>query len=236
MSMSHEIAVAGHILVGTAGIALYWAALAVRKGGAIHKAAGRAFFVVLIAVALSVGPVLMLGREQFDPADLVQFVYLDTCLITVTIVGWTAIRWKTELARFRGLHFRVLGPLVLVLGLVVLSAGIAAHDPVPMVFSLIGLTYGTLMVRFAWIRQPLHPRWWLGWHLNAVCGLFNAVHGTFLVLMWRWLVDPAVGDEATIIAQLGTMAISVALRFWFGARFNAPVRFSARPATAPNPA
>jgi hypothetical protein len=226
--MPYTLSVAGHIAIGSAAILFYWIALLSIKGSPRHKAWGRAFMGALVVVALSVGPVLLLRPGAFDPTRVVQFIYIDLCLITVVTVGWTAIRWKNHLERFRGLHFNALGVAILALGLVVLLAGLASRNPVPVTFSLIGLVYGSAMIRFAWMRAEMHPRWWLGWHLNAICGLFNATHGTVLTVAWRTLVDPDAGDETTIVAQLGTMAVAVVMRLWLGRVKGAPLRF-ARP-------
>jgi hypothetical protein len=230
--MTHEFARFGHIFVGSAAFLLYWVALLAVKGGRRHRSAGKMFFATLMVVALSVGPVLILRPGPFDPAYVVQFVYLACCLVTVAMISWTAIRWKGDLARFRGWHFRALGALILVLGLVVLAAGIATGSALTMVFSWVGLVFGTAMLRFAFLRGPVHPRWSLIWHLNGVTGLFNAVHGTVLALGWRWLVDPAAGEGVMLAFQLITVAMALGLRLWFGRTRNAPLRLSA-PAPAP---
>lgn len=233
--MPYDLAVAGHIVIGSAAILVYWLTLLAKKGGPRHRMTGKVFLGVLVAVTFSVGPVLFLRPGSFDPATVIQFVYLALCLMTVAMVGWTAIRWKGDLARFRGPHFKTLGATIFVLGLVVLAAGVAQAKPVPMVFALIGLVYGAAMIRFSWMRVEPHPRWSMIWHLNATCGLFNAVHGTFLAVAWRHLADPAAADGTTIVAQLGTMAVALMMRLWFGRQRNAPLRLS-RPRVAANAA
>lgn len=224
--MSFDLAVSAHVLVGSAALLLYWRALQATKGSAPHKAAGRAFFVTLVAVAASVGPVLLLRPGPFDPGYVVQFAYLALCLVTVATVGWTAIRWKSDPERFRGRHFRVLGPSIFTLGVVVLAAGFARGDPLPAVLSWVGLAYGGAMIRFAWMRAPLHPTWWINWHLNATCGLFSAVHGTVLFVAWRWAVDPDAGREAAAAFQVAVLLAALALRLWFGHVRRVPLRFS----------
>ena len=229
--MGYGLSVAGHIAIGSAALLFYWVALLSVKGGNQHRVWGKACFLMLGMVALSVGPVLFLRPGEFEPASVIQFIYLAACLVTVCMLGWTSIRWKTELKRFRGAHFKAMGITILVLGLVVLSAGIASGRAVTMIFSWIGLAYGGAMIRFAWMKAEPHPRWWLGWHLNAVSGLFNAIHGTILALAWRILVDSEAGDGVTIAAQLGTVAAAIALRLWFGRSRGAPLSF-----TRPEPA
>lgn len=224
--MSYTVPVLAHIAIGSSAILFYWVAFLSVKGSKRHRAWGKAFFTVLMLVAFSIGPLLLLRPGVFDPAFVVQFVYLDLCLVTVAMLGWTAIRWKDDVERFRGWHFRVLAFSIATLGITVLAAGIASGEMLTVIFSWVGLAYGSGMIRFAWMQAQPHPRWWLGWHLNAVSGLFNAVHGTFLATAWRWLAGEGAGDEVAVVAQLATIAAAIAMRMWFGFAMGVPLRFS----------
>lgn len=227
--MRFETAVLSHVIVGSVALVLYWCALLAIKGSRPHRGSGRAFFVVLLIVAVSVGPVVFLRPVPFDPGQVVQMAYLSLCLATVTMLGWTAIRWKHAPERFRGPLFKVLGPLLAALGALVLGAGLAKGDPVPVVLSWVGLAYGGAMIRFAWSRAPLGPVWWLSWHLNAVCGLFTAVHGTMLFVAWRWLSDPNASRADAAAFHAGVLVVAIGLRVWFGRRRNIPWDSLAQP-------
>src|SRR5688572_20111836 len=98
-----------HLIAGAFTFLFFWGAVLTVKGSALHRARGTLFFLSLIPVGLSVGAILVLRTSTFDPAELVQFIYLELCLITVGTVGWTSIRWKADLERFRGRHFWILG-------------------------------------------------------------------------------------------------------------------------------
>jgi hypothetical protein len=224
--MTHEHAVLIHILTGSIGVFLYWGALLSRKGSARHKAWGRPFFITLLVVAVSVGPLLFLRTGAFNPAYVVQFSYLALCMLTVTGLAWTAIRWRHDPERFRGLHFKVLGPMLFVLGAVVLAAGLASGDPLPTVLSWVGLFHGVLMMRFAWRRAALLPSWWLNWHVTAVCSLFTAVHGTFFFVAWRWAVAPDADRDLAAGFHVGVLIVAAGLRLWYGARRGIPLRFT----------
>lgn len=196
------------------------------QGYPSHKAWGRLFFTSLLPVGLSVGAILILRSETFDPASMVQFIYLLLCLLTIGTVGWTAIRWKRDLERFRGLHFRLLGQAMFVSGAVVLVAGAASGQPLAMILSSIGLIYGAAMIRFAKLQAPAHPKWWLGWHLNSVLLLLSAVHGTLLAVIYRTLVDPTGFDVAQLVTQPGTLLLALALRVYVGRQRGVPMRFA----------
>ena len=223
--MSPVIAVVLHVGIGSVALAGYWAALLSRKGMRVHVAAGRVCLVSLVVVGLSVGPILFTRPGPFDPGWVVQMVYLTTCLATVSMIAFTAIRFKGRIDRFRGPAFRVLGPVLLLLGLVVLAAGITTSDPVAIILSWVGLVFGPAMIAFARRRSEPHPRWWLAWHLNAVCALFNAVNGTFLFVAARGLGLVETGAPQQAAFQIVTVAVALGLRIWLGNRYGAPLRF-----------
>jgi len=179
------------------------------------------------------GHAVIPGSGRFDPGWVVQMAYLTLRLGTVAMIAFTAIRYKSSPDRFRSRAFRTLGPVLLLLGLVVLAAGIAGGDPVAIILSWGGLAFGPAMIAFSRYRGELHPRWWLGWHLNAVCALFNAVNGTFLFVAARFLHL----TEDTAIRQAGfqllTIAVALGLRALFGRKFRAPLRFGPAPTGRP---
>lgn len=216
-----------HFIAGGLTFLFFWGAALAVKGSARHRAWGRLFFLSLIPVGFTVGAILILQSDSFDPASMVQFLYLLLCLATVGTVGWTAIRWKHDVGRFRGLHFQLLGPAMVLSGAVVLAAGAAAGQPLAMILSSIGLVYGGAMIRFAWIRGGLHPKWWLGWHLNSVLLLSSAVHGTLLAVIYRTVIDPNGFDTAQLFTQPGTLLLALVLRFYIGRRRGVPMRFAA---------
>lgn len=217
--------VAAHIAAGTIAIAFYWTALFRRKGSTPHKRAGKLFLVCLVAVAVSVGPVILSRVPEFDPGYVIKFVYLDLCLLTVGWIAFRAIRLKRDLAAFRSRTFLTLGLALFTLGLVTLAAGIAKAELLTAFFSWVGLVFGGGMVAFFRYQGPVHPNWWLSWHLNAVTMLFNAAHGTLLFVLWRWLIDSNSAEPAQLTFQLLTFAGALVLRLAYGRRHRAPLSF-----------
>src|SRR5262245_37772925 len=124
----------GHLITGGITFVLFWGSVLTVKGSDRHRARGRLFFLSLLPVGLSVGAMLILRASTFDPPRMVQFAYLLLCLLTIGMVGWTSIRWKHQLDKFRGWHFRILGPAMFVSGMIVLVAGLASHQPLAMIF------------------------------------------------------------------------------------------------------
>lgn len=216
-----------HLIAGGFTLVFFWGAVLTVKGSPAHRARGRIFFLSLVPVGVSVGAILTLRSHTFEPAAMIQFTYLLLCLVTVGTVGWTAISWKNDLERFRGLHFRLLGLAMFVSGLVVLAAGLIANEPLAVILSSIGLVFGGAMIRFAGLTAPPHPTWWLGWHLNSVLLLSSAVHGTLLAVIYRSAVDPNGFDGAQLVTQPGTLMLALILRVYIGSRRGVPLRFKA---------
>ncbi len=214
-----------HVFVGSLALAGWWGAFLQAKGSPRHKRFGRLFLMLLCAVLVSVGGVFFLSSRVFAAPEVIEFSYLVLCVVTVGGTAFAAIRLRHDIERFRGPFFRAFGIAAFTMGGVVLAAGLTSGDPMPVIFSVIGLLFGGAMIRFAFFKGAVHPNWWLGWHLNGMCFLFNAVHGTMLAVIWRALVNPGAGVGLSMTTQLGTMAIALALRLYFGRRYNAPLRF-----------
>lgn len=226
-----DLATACHIIVGAGALALYWTALGVRKSRGLHARVGRLCLVLLVLVGVSVGPVLLARPGAFDPRVVVQMLYLTSCLTAVSWMAFAAVRHRRAPERFLG-PLRRLGPALLALGAVVLLGGVADRDPVAVVLSWVGLVYGLASIAAVRSRRPLAPHWWLSWHLNAVCGLFNAVNGTVLYVVARELGLVSRGSPAQTGFQLATIAAALGLRLWFGRRLRAPLGIGRR---APGP-
>ena len=217
-----------HIGVGSLAMMLFWATLLSAKGSLQHRRRGRPFFLAMLATVLTVPPVVLLRPVPFDPGWIVSLVYLSVCVGTVVTLAWTAIRWKDQPERFRGKHFRVLGPLLVALGAVVLVAGLVKGDPVAAVLSWVGLAYGAAMMHFARSRAPLHPRWWLSWHVSAVLGLFTAVHGTLCFVVWRALLAPGATRGDAAAWHVGVLVVALVMRSTIGRQRGLPWGFFER--------
>lgn len=223
--MPYVISFYVHVAIGSLAVLLYWIPLLSRKGGRTHRAWGQRFFVTLLFVVITIAPILFLRPGAFDPAFLTQFAYLSLCVLAVVTIGWSAIRWKADVERFRGRHFKILAIVIFLLGGVVLSAGVATGNAVAMLLSWVGLAYGSGMMWFAWMTTEPHPKWWLTWHLHAVCGLVDAVHGTVSWIAWRSLVDPQATGPVELTIRMVVLLAAVALRIGLGYKYNVPLGF-----------
>lgn len=224
----HVLSLWAHYLVGALALGLYWVPLLTAKGGRRHRRFGGWALDALMAVVVSVGALIFTRTAPFDPAWVVQFTYLSACVLTVAWLARAALRHKGQpetLQRSRIL--RIMGPVLAVMALVVLAAGLTQGDPVAAVLSWVGLFYGGMLIRFTTLRAPLHPKWALSWHLTATCGLFTAVHGTLLAIAWRAGVDPAATAVSAAACHALVILPAVGLRLTFGQRLGLPLGFAA---------
>ena len=228
-SLPFAVSLIFHIIVGSLGIYFYWRTILSAKGSPIHRRTGKRFFVVMVFVALSVGPMLFTRPGDFNPASVVQFVYLAICLTGAVYIGWSSIRMKKDLARFRGWPFRAYGFAMTGTALVVLAAGIATHSLLTASFSLIGLIVGPSILRFAYMKAEPHARWHITWHTTIIATLFNAVHANILAVIYEHTIDPTVGDAGILTTFYLTGIVAIGLRIWIARRFDAPIRFTLPP-------
>lgn len=225
--MTSSWAMSWHLVAGIASVGFFWAALLTRKGSRRHRTAGRGFLVFLLLATASVGPLLLARTGGLTPDRVVQMIYLSLCVVAVSLLAWTAIRFRRHPERYSPILLKAGSWIMLVLGGVVLLAGILKADPVPAVLSWVGLAAGTLLRQLARSLASLHPQWWLSLHLHSVLMLFTAAHGTMLFVVWRGGVNP----DATRLENAGfhvlVLLVAIGLRVWWGRRLGVPMTFSA---------
>jgi hypothetical protein len=221
-------AILPHVIIGFMVLSFYWVPLLSRKGGERHRKWGRAYFLSLVPILLSVIPIVLFTEKGVDPASVVQILYLTLCLGGIGYTGWNAIRRKAELERFRCLGFAYLGLAMLSGGLALLAIGLFNAAGLPVVLSSIGIVYGGAILRFYFIRTEPHRKWWLSWHLNAIALLFSATHGSVTAVLWKMTFGPGEGESVQIVAQSACLVLSLLLRIWAARRYGVPMRFSDR--------
>jgi hypothetical protein len=212
-----------HIFLGFCVLTFYWIPLLSRKGSPVHRLWGKAYFVLLAPILISVMPILLFGKGRMEPASFVQIVYLTICLGTVGFSGWRAIRQKADWGRFCDRTFGLLGFLTFAGGGALLAIGVGTGAGLAIVLSSIGLVYGGLMLHsYVMVAVP-DPRWPLIWHTNSTAMLFSATHGSVSSVIWKSIFGPGEGDNVQIVAQALCLVLALALRLWIVRRFNLPV-------------
>ena len=206
-----------HVAAGSVALLSFWLAAALRKGSPLHRLAGRAYLLAMLAVLAS-GPVLahgLLQRQQ--PLGALFLAYLLALLLHSCMSAWRAVRDRADPARFFGAGHALRVLLLGAGGAAVAWVGYQAGAVLLMVFGAIGVL---LLLEWPRARRRArgHPRWWLREHYQAMVGNGVATHIAFFGIGLRSLlpgVDPAL---LTRLAWLAPLALGLAAAVWLDRR------------------
>jgi hypothetical protein len=199
-----------HAGLGTLALLAFWTAGLSRKGGPLHRAAGKLYLLAmsaLLAVAVPMSGVVLVQRSQVGGAFL---LYLLVITVTAVWLSWRAIRDKRDWARYTGPVYRGLMWLNLVSALAIAAIGLLLAKNMQLIivaFAGIGLFSFVSMRRFARAR-PDDPRWWLREHLNAMLGNGVATHIAFLSIGLPKVLPMLAGPTLQNLAWLGPLVVA----------------------------
>jgi hypothetical protein len=202
MSTLYRATLLLHIAAGLVGLAAFWAPALARKGGTLHKRAGRLFFRatclvactgLMMAVSLLVDPLAIHPpRRPVSPAveaaiasnvRLTVPFLLYLLLITFVPVyhGVRVLATRRDPGTLRtpfhtAINLTTIGASVAMIGLAILL-----RQPVFAAMSPIGLLVGPGNLQFARRPYPSPMAWWYE-HMGSMIGGGIAFHTAFLVL------------------------------------------------------
>lgn len=204
--MVHEIARWSHIGVGTLAFASLWTAAFTRKGGKLHRAAGRVYLwtMVIVLTTAAVLTLTTLTRGQWIGA--VFLFYLLTITATSLWMGKRTLSFKGYARGYTRGPFLVVGVLNIIAAAGAVAVGLIAEQYFIAGVSIIGFLIGFGAIGM-WRKPPEHPRFWLKEHIGGMVGAGIATHVAFasvglrqlfpdldatVITIWPWLV-PVVG-------------------------------------------
>jgi hypothetical protein len=185
----HGAVLALHVAIGAAALLGFWLAALSRKGGRLHRGAGRVYQWSMVGILLT-APVLALsyfgaGRPQMG----VFLLYLVVLVGTSVVVGTRAVRLKQDFAAFRGGIYPPLAWAQLGSGALVVGIGLWSGQVLLTVFGLVGVLRSVPMLRQRRLTTP-PPGWWLSVHYTAMIANGIATHVAFLGIGLRQLLPP----------------------------------------------
>ena len=207
---TYEFIRSGHGLVGVLALTTFWTAALARKGGVLHRFAGKVYLATMVAIlatALPLATIALARGVQAAPFLL----YLVVITATTCWCAWRAIRDRHDFRAYTGPVYRVLAVLNLAGGAGILALGLAHGSVIYAAFALVGVLGGADMLRMA-RRPPTDPRWWLREHFGAMLGNGVATHIAFLSIGLPRLLPQLAGPTLQMLAWLGPLAIALALR------------------------
>jgi hypothetical protein len=175
----HATVLALHSSIGAAALLGFWLAALARKGGRLHRGAGRVYQWAMYGILLT-APALALayfGRGQ--PRQGVFFLYLIVLVGTSVLIGTRAVRLKRDFAAFRGGIYPALAWAQLGSGALVSGVGLYGGQALLTVFGLVGVLRSAQMLQQRRAAAP-PPGWWLREHFTAMIANGIATHVAFL--------------------------------------------------------
>jgi hypothetical protein len=183
-----------HVVAGLVGLVAFWVPAVARKGGPLHRRAGRIYTKGMGVVAVTGVPLSIATFAEGNWIGGTFLLYLVVITVTALYTGLRALRSKAGPAHLVTPTYRVLAWLNLAIGAVTLAVGLIMQVWLLAGFSLIGLLGGLGMLAF--IRTPpTDPRYWWYEHLGGMIGTGIAAHVAFLNFGARRLIPGySLGD------------------------------------------
>lgn len=206
-----------HMIAGIAGLATFWLPVFAKKGGLVHRAAGKVFLVAMLLVTVTGVPLaaqlIAVGQWVFG----VFLLYVAVLLGTSVSSAWGAIRLKRDPERYYGAVHAAVAWLLLLSGATVSVLGYAFDVMLLLIFGFIGpLAALDMFNRRRAEKRPAN--WWLLEHFGGMIGGGIATHVAFgafgLRQLWPayaslegwigvlpWLLPVVVGTVASILLE-----------------------------------
>jgi uncharacterized membrane protein len=218
----HEKIVIVHAVFGVPALITFWIAALARKGGPLHRTAGRIYVASMLGLLATTVPLIAIRALEGRIIVAVFLGYLFLITAAAVWLSWRSIRQRRELSRFTGRAYRAVGAALLLSGLGVLGLSFGAGSLPRTIFmaglSLVGIVVGSNMWWFIW-RGASDNRWWLGQHMTGAALNFGATHASFFGLGLRNALPTLSGPWVSTIVQVGFVALALVLRLWLGRRY-----------------
>jgi hypothetical protein len=223
-----------HIAAGFIGLAAFWTPAIARKGGTLHRRAGRVFYFatcgvagtgVVIAALLLAAPLAVHPPRSAVPevaAAIVSRIRLTVpflvYLLLITFVpvyhGVRVLATRRAPGNLRTPVHTALNVAAIAASVAMIGLGIALRQPVFAALSPIGLLVGWGNLQFARQPYPTPMAWWYE-HMGAMIGGGIAFHTAFLVLGAGRLVGLQLqGPQAAVLWILPTLIGLPASALW----------------------
>lgn len=183
MSVLYELARYLHLLAGVAALILFWVPALTRKGGPVHRRAGRYYVWAMSVVVATALPLSVVYLFRGDWEVGVFLAYLAVITFSALWSGRRVLNYKASAESFRTPFHAAVGVLNAVTALAVLTiAWTLAPAGFPRIlftaFSVIGFLAAFDTLKF-FRHTPTDRRWWWYEHLGGMIGSGIAAHTAF---------------------------------------------------------
>lgn len=184
--MLYEFFRHSHAWLGIAALLLFWVPALTRKGGQVHRAAGKTYvyFMLWVTVTGVIFAIRFLWTGNFVSGTFLG--YLGVITFTAVWTGWRVLGTKASPAQYADTVYAILAWLNIASGAAVLALGLWYQVWLFVLFSPIGLLAGWNALKF--IKTPPTDRWyWVYEHFGGMIGSGIAAHVAFLAFGSRQL-------------------------------------------------
>lgn len=201
-----------HVVGGTVGLLSFWVPAFARKGGPLHRKAGRIYVRGMGVVTITGVPLSLVAYTAGNWIGGTFLLYLVVITGTALYTGLRALRSKAGPHLFLTRVHHGLAWLNLFAGASVFVLGVVTRVWLLAGFSFIGLLAGIGMLQF--IRKPpTDPRYWWYEHMGGMIGTGIAAHVAFLNFGARRMIPGySLGDWGMLAwfvpVIVGVMAVN----------------------------
>jgi hypothetical protein len=210
-----------HAITGTVALITFWIAGLSRKGGPLHKRAGKIYLIAMCGILITGFPMAVMIALRAQPVTASFLAYLLIITGTAMWNSWSAIRNKKDVRAYTGRIQRLLIALNLISGLAIAYIGLMLAKDSQLIisaFSMIGIHIAWRMWRFS-RKQEHEPKWWLREHINAMLGNGVATHIAFLSIGLPKLLPMLAGPTLQNMAWLGPLVVAVLAGFYLSRKY-----------------
>lgn len=174
----YQLLLVTHSVAGIAGLVAFWIPALAKKGGRIHRTAGKFFLLAMLLVTVTGIPlaVVLFTRGQWIFA--VFLLYLAVLLSTSTASAWGALKLKHRPDRYFGKEYIATAWLLAASGGLVSALGLIYGVMLLTIFGVIGpLAAIDMFKRYRMTSRSAN--WWLFEHFGGMIGGGIATHVAF---------------------------------------------------------
>jgi hypothetical protein len=229
MSWWRELLLAVHVAGGAVALVAFWIPAMARKGGPLHRKAGRVYVKGMSLVVVTSVPLSLVSFARGNWLAGTFLLYLFVITLAALYSGTRALKSKAGPRVYITPTYVAMAWATLLSGVAVLLIGLMTRTWLLAGFSLIGLTAGPSALAF--IRKPpTDARFWWYEHFSGMIGTGIAAHVAFLNFGAQRLIPGfSLGDwgmlawfTPVVVGLVATNRIEAHYRAKFGARRTLP--------------
>lgn len=212
-----------HIGFGTIGLIAFWFPIFAKKGGRLHRRAGRVFEVsvywvagtaMIATVLIVIGAVAEGGTPTTAPNDFgfgIFLFYIALAVLATTRHGVRVQQTRRDPSTYAGPAIRALAWATIAASAAVIVYALTFRSTLSLIFlalAPVGIGAGRTILRYA-ASPPTHHRQWFYEHMQAMIGAGVGFHTAFAVFGSSRLLDVIPSGSWGIVPWILPVAIGV---------------------------